>query len=245
MEAVRNAANPPPMKSSGNAIVDKANAEAHARIVAAQREADERERIARDNAKMHGFTNILSTAVDVTEGVTGGVGGMLLDAAEDAAAAAAAAAALAAAKAAEELVMLKRKEEEEAAAAAARLAAELEAAKQALYAKLKAPVACDKKLSTESSYHPRFIWINDETKEFHWSKTNDTSKSKCINIKSNIKSVSSNSELDAPNITIELQNAESVFSAGLFGAIPTTIDIKMEDAGMNNGFIKYLQELMK
>lgn len=216
IDAVRMAANPPPPPSTGNAELDRANAAAHAEIVEAQRKADEAERLAKEGAGV-------MKALSIVEGGLEGAAGSLLGGAAGEIERAALA------KAAELLKIEEAKKAEE--------------AKQAQYAKLKVPISCEKKLSSESSYHTRFVWVNSTTKEFHWAKTNDVSKSKSINCKANIKSVSQNSEVGAHNFTIELKDVESVFT-GMFSTVPTSIDVKMEDGELNLAMISLLKELM-
>eukprot|EP01006_Ploeotia_vitrea_P028448 TRINITY_DN61143_c0_g1_i1.p1 TRINITY_DN61143_c0_g1~~TRINITY_DN61143_c0_g1_i1.p1 ORF type:complete len:405 (-),score=49.78 TRINITY_DN61143_c0_g1_i1:59-1273(-) len=125
--------------------------------------------------------------------------------------------------------------------AAARAAAQK--AKEEAQKKLEVPNACQKKLSNESSFHQRYIWINRANKEFHWGKTDDINKSKCIDIPSMVKDVRLDNNNALPNFTIELQNAESVFSGGLFKEAATTIDITMDDATKCAGFLNYIKEL--
>lgn len=167
--------------------------------------------------------------------------------------AAAAEAAAAAAKAMAMETEAARKIREAAEAAAAALlkknAAE-EEAKKRLYASLQSPCECQKKLSTEASYHTRFVWINLKNKEFHWAKTaEDATKSKCISIVTHIKSVKANAVADAlePNFRIELVDAamlpESVFDKMFSKTLPTSIDITMADANKNLGFVNFINEI--
>jgi len=141
---------------------------------------------------------------------------------------------------------------ESARAAAAALEKERQA-KAALLSKISVAVSCNKKLSTESAFKPRFIWIKEDTKEFHWGKTADdysNGKSKCIVIAQHMKSVKVNNENTTPNFSIELVDAaelpESVYTKTVFsGAAPTSIDITMDDAVLNTGFVNYLREVKK
>lgn len=119
-------------------------------------------------------------------------------------------------------------------------------------AELQLPVACKKKLSTETSFNDRFIWVNPTTKEFHWSKNaEDTSKSKCINIMTHVKAVTYNTMLDQvdPNLTIELsENAnelpDTVFSTNMFkSARPSSIDIVMTNASQCSAMVTYINEI--
>lgn len=145
-----------------------------------------------------------------------------------------------------------RKVREAADAAAALLssknAAEVEAKKK-MHAALQSPVECQKKLSTESSYHTRWIWVSVKEKEFHWAKSaEDVTKSKCINIMTHIKSIKANAMPDVlePNFTIELneQLPENVFTTKLFSsALPTHIHITMADASKNLGFVNMINEI--
>jgi hypothetical protein len=228
IQAIRNVANPPPPPSTGNAELDRINRENHERALAAQRAADEAERQAREAQKLGAFTAALSIA-DVAVGaavgdmVGGGVMGALAGAAVGLAAAEAERLALEA--------LQKKKAEEEA------------AKKEALYAKLRVPVSVAKKTSSESSYHtPRFIWINDATNEFHWAKSDDVTKSKCINIKEHVKGVRTVGEVGAPNFSIDMQNHDSIFS-GLFSSVPDALDVKMDDHELNDGFMQYIREI--
>lgn len=125
--------------------------------------------------------------------------------------------------------------------------------KRKMQARLQNPVECSKKLDTESSFHhPRFIWVNANTKEFHWAKSaDDMTKSKCINIVTNVTDVIYNAIPDEvePNMTIKLNEnvselPDTVFATGMFkSARPTTIEIKMPDAATCSAFVTYLKEI--
>lgn len=130
----------------------------------------------------------------------------------------------------------------QAAEEASRLAKQAQA-KLAMQTKLQSPIACSKKLNTESSYHDRFIWIKPDTKEFYWGKTEEMGKGKCIHIPTMVKAVSLDVAIVEPNFHIDLQNAESVLPAGVFSAAPTSIDITLNDSEVCAGFISYINEL--
>ena len=142
----------------------------------------------------------------------------------------------------------------EAAAEAAKLAAanaeKERQARIALITKLSVPVACNKKLSNESAYHPRFIWIKDDTKEFHWGKTADdftNGKSKSIVLTQHMKSVKVNPENSTPNFSIELVDSDlpdSVYAKSVFNSsAASSIDITLDDAVLNNGFVSFLKSV--
>lgn len=124
-----------------------------------------------------------------------------------------------------------------------KLAAEAEAALQAKFARIANPVQCQKKLANESSYHTRYIWVNQSTNEFHWSKTDDIAKSKCVSIKGMCKGLAPVGEVGAPNFSMELQNHESVFT-GMFSSAPSGLDVKLEDNELNQCFIDCCRALM-
>jgi len=230
LAAIAKAANPPPPAPTGNAEADKLAAEMEKVRLEAHRHAEEQAHAAQ---VAHSHT---------LGGVLGGAATAVVHGLENAAHAAE----QAAAAEAEKLLKLKRVEEErvaaELAAVAAAQAAAAAAAKRQLYASLSAPVACNKKLSTESKYQPRFIWIKEDTKEFHWGKTADGAKSKCVSITNHVVSVRSNTDVTTPNFTIELQNVESIFT-GLFASVPSSIDVTMEDVNLVNGFMQVIAEL--
>ena len=106
-------------------------------------------------------------------------------------------------------------------------------------------------MSTDFLFNPRLIWVNADTKEFHWAKSaDDVTKSKCINILTHIKSVKINSliNIPEPNFTIELVEAaqlhKSVFATKLFtSALPTTIDIRLVNAEINAAFVEVINQL--
>ena len=233
IEAVRKVANPPPPPSTGNAELDRANAEAHTKALEVQRTADEAERLAREGAGLMALGNVS------LEGALHSAGGALMGAAGEEAER------LARAEA-ERLLQQKAEEEAAAKAAAEKEAAEAKAAaaKRALLSKIQMPVACEKKLSTENAYHPRFVWVNTTTKEFHWGKTNDPSKSKCISCPGNVKSIAPDSEVGGSNFTIQLKDAESVSWGGVFSGTPTAIQVKLDDAEINSAFISCISDLM-
>lgn len=216
LAAVKIAINPPAPPSTGDAQADKLAAQLERTRLENARAAEAAAHAALSNMSV-GVPSMGMPSVGMPSagGLLGAAGGALLNAA--------------AAKAAEE------------AAAAVKAAAE----KAKLNAKLKVPVACQKKLSTESSLHARYIWINEVNKEFHWGKTDDITKSKCISITKNVKSVKSNADINEPNFTIELVDAESVFSGGLFSSVPSSIDIVLDDSSINKGFIAFITDLKK
>ena len=226
LAAVKRAANPPPPASTGNAEADRLAAELEKSKLEAVRHQVE--------VAAHAHGGLVTDVIHAVENVEAKLAAeqeAIRLAAEKAEAEAKAAAHAAAAKLAAEKAAA-----EKAAAAAAH------AAKRQLYASVSAPVACNKKLSTETAYHPRFIWIKEDTKEFHWSKTADA-KSKSISIPGNVKSVRSNADVSTPNFTIELQNAESVFSGGLFSSVPSSIDVTLDDAALVAAFLLVIGEL--
>ena len=227
LAAVKRAANPPPPASTGNAEADKLAAELEKSRLEAGRHATEIAAHAHSGLVadvIHGVENLEHKAAAEAE--------KLRLAAEKVEAEARAAAAEAAAKLAAE----KAAAEKVAAAAAA-------AAKRQLYNSVSGPVACNKKLSNETAYHPRFIWIKEDSKEFCWSKASGDAKYKTISIPGNVKSIRSNADVASPNFTIELQNAESVFSGGLFSSVPSSIDVTMDDALLISAFLAVISEL--
>jgi hypothetical protein len=124
--------------------------------------------------------------------------------------------------------------------------------KKRAQAACQSPVECNKKLSTESSYKPRYIWVDPRTKEFFWAKSpDDVTKSKGISIVNHVKSVSYNTMEgeSLPNMTVELNEnlsdlPESVFATGMFkSALPSSVDITMTDAAMCQAFVTYLREI--
>jgi hypothetical protein len=128
-------------------------------------------------------------------------------------------------------------------AARDKAAAKAEAARQTQFAKIARPVRCQKKLSNESSYHTRYIWVNQNTSEFHWAKTGDVVKSKCVSIKYMCKAINIVPEVGAPNFTMELQNHKSAFTS-MFSSVPTGLDVKLEDNELNQAFIDCIRYLM-
>ena len=114
---------------------------------------------------------------------------------------------------------------------------------------------CRKRLyPCEGTYHDRFIWLNESTKEFHWSKVSDnTSSSKFVNLVTHVTGVELNAVPDAPipNFRIDLNPSaiEFVFTKGYLVALktaPTSIDICMDggDATICAGFVKLIRLLM-
>lgn len=234
IEAVRKVANPPPPPSTGDPVADAAAAEAHAKALEAQRAADQKAIEAKESASsmMPSMGSVTHAAErSVTGGVASGLVGGLMGAAEREAEGAAA-------KAAAGLLDSKKAEEE------ARAKAEAEAKRQQMLAKIRVPVSVEKKLNHESSYHPRWIWVDTNEKKFHWAKSNDASKSKNVHIPTHVKSVTSSGEVGMHNFSVELKDHESIFSS-VFGTVPTHLEVKMEDAEMNKAFIEHIKELMK
>lgn len=82
--------------------------------------------------------------------------------------------------------------------------------KKKLHAKIETPTSTQKKWRSENTYTNRYVWIDTQTFELHWSKSatskGSPSGSKSINIKNHIKRIHLNS-LDGvkePNLVIEL-----------------------------------------
>lgn len=221
IEAIRNVANPPPPPSTGDAVKDAEARAEHEAALAKQRALDEAERALKDGVHI-GMPSVSSHLPSVG-GLLGSVESGLVGAAVGAAAGAL-----------EEAAMNALREKE---------AAEAEALLQTKFAQIALPVQCQKKLSNESSYHTRYIWVNQATAEFHWAKTDDVSKSKCVSIKTMCKAVNPVGEVGAPNFTMDLQNHESVFT-GMFSSVPSGLDVKLEDNEINQCFIDCIRALM-
>ena len=108
---------------------------------------------------------------------------------------------------------LAKKEEEEKAAAAEK---EKEVSKELqrresmrLNALLSKPMKCLKKLSNESEYKERYIWINTISNAFYWSKTNDANgKSKSISIETHITGVNIGRNREFPSFQIVLNQTK-------------------------------------
>mgnify|MGYP003385587301 CR=1 FL=1 len=217
IEAIRNSANPPPPVSSGDPIKDAAAIAEHEAALAKQRAADEAERALKDGMSL-GMPSMGSLSV-AEHALTGGAVGAMEGAAAGLAGAA----------------FEKARLEKE--------AADAEAALQAKFARIANPVQCQKKLSNEGSYHARYVWVNQGTAEFHWAKSDDVAKSKCVSIKTMCKSVNTVGEVGAPNFTMDLQNHDSVFT-GMFSSVPSGLDVKLEDNELNQCFIDCIRHLM-
>jgi len=111
---------------------------------------------------------------------------------------------------------------------------------------------CQKRFSTETVFKTRYIWVNESTQEFHWSKVpNDMDKSKYINIYDHVESVSINAieGMDSPNFVIKFHAdvSDSVWTSfTVLSAVkqaPSTIEICMNDPVICEGFVQLINEL--
>jgi hypothetical protein len=121
-----------------------------------------------------------------------------------------------------------------------------------LYNKVNQPIACMKKLSTESSAHQRYIWVYHDNNDitFRWAKdnTNSISDSKSINICTQIKEVKTDLLISHPNLTIvlDLSKSQLPFETSVFkSTLPTSIEIILDDSLKNytNNLIEYMNEM--
>ncbi len=118
------------------------------------------------------------------------------------------------------------------------------------------PVKVLKKLSTGSIFSDRWVWVDADTKTFHWCKSANRQESKSIPCKA-IQNVSFFETGSAPNFSVTLRDPKSLppklFSQSIFAtALPKSIDIKFEGGGggddddntyLCNAFINLLKEL--
>lgn len=112
---------------------------------------------------------------------------------------------------------------------------------------------CQKRFApTETVFKTRYIWVNESTKEFHWSKVpDDMSQSKHINIVDHVQSVTLNtvSGVEGPNLVIHFYPcvADTVWtSSSVMSAMkspPTSIEICMMDPVLCAGFVDLINDL--
>ena len=130
---------------------------------------------------------------------------------------------------------------------------ETSAAKAAVLDRVNVPVECEKKLSTETEFKIRFLWINEKTKELHWAKNEgdfEGGKSKAINVTQHVKSITVDNAVSFTKFSINLVKADklpdhmhvkSVFNV----TAPTSIDIQIKNNAVGNAFIYLLRDLKK
>lgn len=162
-------------------------------------------------------------------------------------------------------VLAQRKEREEAAAAKQKAHEEAEARRledERLYkeklAKLEAdrarlalaskPVLCNKKISTESSYQKRFVFVHGEKKEFHWGKTEDdctAGTSKSVHVPTLIQSISRADDGNSFSLVFKTDTElpEHVWTKSVFSSTaPTSIDIQMDGEEVCKAFVAVLSD---
>lgn len=105
---------------------------------------------------------------------------------------------------------------------------------------------CNKKLSTESKYTERHIWVDVDKNEFHWGKREYQFHSKAVNLKDHVKQVT---KLSENSFALELVEKEKLpahlFQEGFVfsNTAPTSVDIYIEDREYCAMFVDILQEM--
>lgn len=131
----------------------------------------------------------------------------------------------------EELKKRKEAEEENAKKLALEAAAEEERIHRLKAIQLSKPIRCMKKLSTESQYSERYIWVTVDTGDFYWSKTPDVADGKFLHVRDYALAIlSSTLPIDKPNFQILLDTSNlppSMFTTSmkLIRAKASSIDI--------------------
>ena len=105
-----------------------------------------------------------------------------------------------------------------------------------------------KKLSTETKYTDRFVWIETDKNEFHWGKNDEyTFHSKGVNLKTHVTEVKvlDNNSFELVLVEKDLL-PEHLYRPGLVfsSTAPASVDIYMEDVEECENYVNFLREMM-
>jgi hypothetical protein len=105
---------------------------------------------------------------------------------------------------------------------------------------------------SETAFKTRYIWVNESSREFHWSKVpEDMSQSKHINIYEHVESVTLNGipGIESPNFvitfypTVPASMWSSISVMWTLKTPPTSIEICMDDPVLCSGFVGLINDL--
>lgn len=119
----------------------------------------------------------------------------------------------------------------------------------ALLKRMSNPAPCKKKLSTETSFNERYIWVETEKCEFHWGKNGEyTFHSKGVNLKTHVESVKMLTDTSFALILVSKEKLpEHLFRPGFVfdSSAPTSVDIELPDAEYCKEFVDILGEMKR